>query len=144
LSLIDPETLALMRAISSTPRLQILDLIALGHDHPDDLAGKMDATRQAVDKHVQVLMSLGFIERDAVVAASGRAKVIYRVTPSTRELILEIGRLVGEYRTRIEERYKAEREELDRNLAEGIVDEESHARKTDDLRKRFAFVVKEE
>jgi predicted ArsR family transcriptional regulator len=142
--LIEPETLAVMRVISSTPRLRILELIALGHDHPDDLAKKMDATRQAVDKHLAMLMDLGFIERQAVFAPSGRPRVAFRVTKGTREMIVEIGRLVGEFRGRIEDGYRSERSDLDRELAEGILDQESHARKLDELKKRFAFVVRDE
>ena len=142
--LIDQRTVAVMRAISSTARLQVIELIALGHDHPDILAKKMDATRQAVDKHLTTLTSLGLIERHAVFAPSGRARIAYRLAEGTRELIEAVGKQFESHLDRLTATYRVARESLDRDLAEGRLDQESHSRKLDELRKQFMFVVPDE
>jgi predicted ArsR family transcriptional regulator len=142
--LIEKRAVAVMRAISSTSRLQVIELIGLGHDHPDDLASKMETTRQAIDKHLTMLSSVGLVERHAVFSPSGRARVAYRLTDGTRELIEEVGRKFGAHAARIQATCLEAREALDRDLAQGRLDRESHARKVADLKRQFAFFLPDE
>jgi predicted ArsR family transcriptional regulator len=124
---------------ASKVRMDILEAIAKGTDHPDDLATKFKITRQAVDKHITLMYSLGLLERAASYPPDGRPRIVYTLSKGATDLIKDLRMRVQRYADDRNDEFLAEVSRLDSKLASGELSEDAHARQVDRLKKRYTI-----
>ncbi len=129
--------LTVLKALSSKTRLNIIQCLREGVNHPEDIAKKLGMTRQSIDKHLLELHALGLVERSAVFPPDGRPKIVYKMSAVGIELIDSLNELVKKYNVKIMERYEDELESLDVQLAHGDIGEEVYLKRLDELKKKY-------
>jgi len=129
-----------MNVIASQVRIGILEEIMKGVDHPDDLAKKFNMTRQAIDKHLMFMYSLGLIDRAALYPPDGRPRIVYTVSREGVELVRDIQIRVRRYAEDRWNRYLHEISQLDAKLASGELSEDAHKRLVNRLKKRYRII----
>ncbi len=107
--------------------------------HPDYLAEKFGVTRQAVDKHLSILYSLGMVDRR--VKNEARLKVYYVITPEGEDFLDGFFDLAMNHLIALRKRYKEGLFNLDRMLVEGEMSEAEYRRMRKALDKRFSWVM---
>ncbi len=131
----------LLRLFSSKTRCTILELMAKGYDHPEDLAKKLDLTRQGIDKHLIELHDWGLLERNAIFPPDGRPKIVYELTGECRQLLSALEKVGESYKESMIDRAETEMGNLDTRLADGELDEELYYRKVRDIKKRWRYHI---
>jgi predicted ArsR family transcriptional regulator len=126
-----------MSIAASKIRMEIIDAIAKGTDHPDDLAEKFKITRQAVDKHLTLMFSLGLLERAASYPPDGRPRIVYTLSKGATDLVRDLRSRVQRYADDRHNEYLAEASRLDSKLASGDLSEDAHARKMAQLKRIY-------
>ncbi len=129
----------LLRLFSSRTRCQIMELMAKGYDHPEDLSKKLDITRQGIDKHLLELHDWGLVERNAIFPPDGRPKIVYELTSECRQLLLTLDTVGGNYKESMIARAEDQMDTLDTKLADGELDEELYHRKIREIKKRWRY-----
>ncbi len=124
---------------SSPTRCMIIDLMGKGYDHPEDLAKKLDMTRQGVDKHLLELHDWGLVERNAIFPPDGRPKIIYELTKQCRQLTNTLDKIGDRYKETMISRAEVQLENLDMKLAEGELAEEIYEKKVAEVKKRWKY-----
>lgn len=137
--MMDTFTEDLLRLFSSTTRCSILELMSKGYDHPEDLAKKLELTRQGIDKHLLELHDWGLVERNAIFPPDGRPKIVYELTGECRQLLDTLDKVGDSYRESMIYRAETAIEHLDSKLAEGELDEEIYERKIKEIKKRWRY-----
>jgi len=135
--------LACLEVLASESRQKILALLAKGVDHPEDLATKLKLRRQGVDKQLMELYGWGFVDRSAMIPASGRPRIVYRLSARGQELLGKLDALVQEYREGMRDEYRQTMQGLEDRLAAGELDEEAYLTQKQSLETRYANFVKE-
>ncbi len=129
----------LLRLFSSRTRCRILELLGKGYDHPEDLAKKLELTRQGIDKHLLELHDWGLLERNAIFPPDGRPKIVYELTKECRQLLETLDRVGMSYMESMIDRAETEIEHLDSKLADGELDEEIYMKKVREIKKRWKY-----
>ncbi len=135
------DPLEILRITTSPTRLQILKLLQQGFDHPEDLAKKMKIRRQAVDKQLAELFYWGLVDRSAVFAATGRPRIVYRVTKRGADLVALLERAAQDFRAALREDLDRELESLESTLAAGEIAEEMYFKKRKEIEARYEWVA---
>jgi len=135
------DPLELLRIATSPTRLQILKLLRQGFDHPEDLAKKMKIRRQAVDKQLSELFYWGLVDRSAIFAATGRPKIVYRLTRRGSDLANLLERAAADYRASFRGDLEQEIEALEVKLAAGEIAEEMYFKKRKEIEARYKWVA---
>ena len=136
--------ITILKALSSENRCMILKYISEGVGHPDDIASKINASRQAVDKQLGVLYETGLIEKKAITPPSGRPKVVFNITKSGKTLIHDIDNFLHKYITALDKELKHEIEDMDTLLLKGEINEEVYHKRNNELRKRYKILTEEQ
>ncbi len=129
----------LLRVFSSPTRCTIIELMNKGYDHPEDLAKKLEMTRQGIDKHLLELHDWGLVERNAIFPPDGRPKIIYELTKQCRQLVNTFDKIGERYLDTMISRADTEMENLDIKLAEGKLSEEIYEKKVEEVKKRWKY-----
>lgn len=129
----------MLKLFSSSTRCRIIELLGEGWDHPEDLAKKLDMTRQAVDKHLLELHDWGLVERNAIFPPDGRPKIIYERTKQCKQLINTLEKVSKRYKETMISRAQMEMDQLDMKLAEGQISEEVYDKKIAEIKKRWNY-----
>lgn len=129
----------MLKLFSSSTRCRIIELLGEGWDHPEDLAKKLDMTRQAVDKHLLELHDWGLVERNAIFPSDGRPKIIYERTKQCKQLINTLEKVSKRYKETMISRAQMEMDQLDMKLAEGQISEEVYDKKIAEIKKRWNY-----
>jgi len=135
--------LACLEVLASESRQKILALLAKGVDHPEDLATKLKLRRQGVDKQLMELYGWGFVDRSAMIPASGRPRIVYRLSGRGQELLGKLDGLMQEYGEGMRDEYRQTIQGLEDRLAAGELDEEAYLKQKQSLETRYANFVKE-
>ena len=130
----------ILKGISSEKRCRLFEYISEGIGHPDDLASKIKASRQAVDKQLEVLFHLGMIEKRAVTPPSGRPKVIFNITSQGQLLKKNLEKLTDDYISNLDREYHKEIEILDLELMKGNIHEDTYHKRSQDLKKMYKII----
>ena len=133
----------ILKGLASENRCRILEYISKGIEHPDDIASKIKATRQAVDKQLGVLYELGLIKKEAITPPSGRPKVIFKITSQGNTLMLNIDNVLHRFLAEVEKELRHEIENLDNQLLKGEISEEIYHKRNTEVRKRYSSVTQE-
>ncbi|OGS50676.1 MAG: hypothetical protein A3K65_09125 [Euryarchaeota archaeon RBG_16_68_12] len=106
-------------------------------------AGSTDSRirRQAVDKQLAELFYWGLVDRSAVFAATGRPRIVYRVTKRGADLVALLERAAQDFRAALREDLDRELESLESKLAAGEIAEEMYFKKRKEIEARYAWVV---
>lgn len=129
----------MLSLFSSPTRCMIIDLMSKGYDHPEDLAKKLEMTRQGVDKHLLELHDWGLVERNAIFPPDGRPKIIYELTKQCSQLVNTLDKIGGRYKETMISRAEIQLEHLDMKLAEGDLAEEIYEKKVAEVKKRWKY-----
>lgn len=129
----------MLRLFSSKTRCRIIELLGEGWDHPDDIADKLDMTRQAIDKHLLELHDWGLVERNAIFPPDGRPKIIYEQTKQCRQLTRTLDKVGDRYKDTMISRAEMEIDQLDSKLAKGEISEEVYDKKVAEVKKRWNY-----
>ncbi|MFO8109042.1 MAG: ArsR family transcriptional regulator [Thermoplasmata archaeon] len=129
----------MLSLFSSPTRCTIIELMSKGYDHPEDLAKKLEMTRQGVDKHLLELHDWGLVERNAIFPPDGRPKIIYELTKECRQLRNALDNIGDKYRETMISRAENELEHLDTKLAEGDLAEEIYEKKVREVKNRWNY-----
>ena len=135
--------LACLEVLASESRQKILALLAKGVDHPEDFATKLKLRRQGVDKQLMELYGWGFVDRSAMIPASGRPRIVYRLSGRGQELLGKLDALMQEYGEGMRDEYRQTIQGLEDRLAAGELDEEAYLKQKQSLEMRYANFVKE-
>lgn len=135
--------LACLEVLASESRQKILALLAKGVDHPEDLAAKLKLRRQGVDKQLMELYGWGFVDRSAMIPASGRPRIVYRLSARGQDLLGKLDALVQEYHEGIRDEYRQTIQDLEDRLAAGEMDEEAYLKQKQSVETRYANFAKE-
>ncbi len=135
--------LACLEVLASESRQRILALVAKGVDHPEDLAKKLKLRRQGVDKQLMELYDWGFVDRSAMIPASGRPRIVYRLSGRGLDLIARLDALMLEYREGTAADYQQSVNVLENKLASGEVDEEAYLKARASLETRYTRFLPE-
>lgn len=68
-------------------RLQILDSIEAGVSNPGEIAMSIGRYRSAVEKHLQVLLEAGVVEKVPALGVSGSLTIRYRILEGPKQLL---------------------------------------------------------
>ena len=139
----DDAVLACLEVLASESRQRILALLAKGVDHPEDLAKKLKLRRQGVDKQLMELYEWGFVDRSAMIPASGRPRIVYRLSGRGLDLIARLDALLLEYRQGTAADYQQSVNVLESKLASGEVDEEAYLKARASLEARYTRFLPE-
>ena len=139
----DDAVLACLEVLASESRQRILALVAKGVDHPEDLAKKLKLRRQGVDKQLMELYDWGFVDRSAMIPASGRPRIVYRLSGRGLDLIARLDALMLEYREGTAADYQQSVNVLENKLASGEVDEEAYLKARASLETRYTRFLPE-
>ncbi len=120
-------------------RLKILRSI-VEEKHPEELAKDFGLTRQAMDKHLSILYSRGFLAK--IVKYEGRPKVYYRLTDEGDELLRNFEGIANDFLMALRNRYKEELFTIDRMLVDGEISEGEYKKKKRTLDMRYGWVMK--
>lgn len=134
----DDGVLACLQVLASESRQRILALLAKGVDHPQDLATKLKLRRQGVDKQLLDLYEWGFVERNAMIPASGRPRIVYRISGRGKDLMARIESLLQEYHEGMAAEYQQSSTALEDKLASGEFDEGAYEKARQTLATRYA------
>lgn len=129
----------MLSLFSSGTRCKIIEMLAEGYDHPDDLAEELEITRQAVDKHLIELHDWGLVERNAIFPPDGRPKIIYELTKECRKLTTTLDKIAERYKESIIRRAENEIENYDIKLAEGEISEKIYMKKVKEVKERWNY-----
>jgi len=140
---VDDAVLACLEVLASESRQRILALVAKGVDHPEDLAKKLKLRRQGVDKQLMELYDWGFVDRSAMIPASGRPRIVYRLSGRGLDLIARLDALMLEYREGTAADYQQSVNVLENKLASGEVDEEAYLKARASLETRYTRFLPE-
>jgi predicted ArsR family transcriptional regulator len=135
---VDDAVLACLEVLASPSRQRILALLAKGVDHPEDLATKLKLRRQGVDKQLLELYEWGFVERSAMIPASGRPRIVYRLSGRGQELSARMESLLFEYNEGMKAEYQQSASALEDKLASGEMEEEAYEEARQTLATRYA------
>lgn len=135
------DPLEILRIATTPTRLQILKLLQQGFDHPEDLAKKMKVRRQAVDKQLAELFFWGLVDRSAVFAATGRPRIVYRITKRGGDLVTLLERAAQDFRATFRQDLERELESLESKLAAGEIAEEMYFKRRKEIEARYAWVA---
>jgi len=127
-----------MAEIVSPLRIKILKSLR-GERHPEDLAREFNITRQAVDKHLNLLYRFGLVDKR--IKEGARPMVFYRITPEGEELLQGFEDLAQGHILNLRKRYKDEIFALDRMLVEGDISEKEYKERRRVLERRFQWVI---
>ncbi len=139
----DDGVLACLQVLASESRQKILALLAKGVDHPEDLATKLKLRRQGVDKQLLELHEWGFVERSAMIPASGRPRIVYRLSGRGQEIMARMESLLLEYRQGMHTEYQQSATALEDKLASGEMDEDAYEKARRSLATRYARFLPE-
>ena len=134
----DDGALACLEVLASESRQRILALLAKGVDHPEDLAKKLKLRRQGVDKQLMELYEWGFVDRNAMIPATGRPRIVYRLSGRGQELMVRMESLLKEYHEGMGAEYRQSVDALEAKLASGELDEEAYLKRRQTLEARYA------
>ncbi len=135
------DDLSLLTILGSASRQRILDLLAKGVDHPEDLAERLELRRQSVDKQLLELYAYAFVDRSAIFPPTGRPRIVYRVSERGRELLERLGALMKEYLQGMEQDFQRGLSILEDKLAAGELDEKSYLQQREILGARYARLL---
>lgn len=133
--------LALLKSLSSAKRQRILDLLANGMGHPEDLAGAMNLTRQAVDHQLDLLRRSGMVQKSAFISEKGRPKVIYHVRPGAEKYLKDLVQLSQAFLSRMKGEYDFRLRELDEKLITGQMSEGTYKKEMKALKREHDIIV---
>ena len=140
---VDDAVLACLEVLASESRQRILALLAKGVDHPEDIATKLKLRRQGVDKQLLELYEWGFVERSAMIPASGRPRIVYRLSGRGQELVAKLEALMREYHEEMRDEYRQTTQALEDRLASGELDEEAYTKQRASLEARYAHFLQD-
>ncbi len=124
--------------VSSPTRMQILDLLRKGVDHPDDLARRLKLRRQSVDKHLLALHKMGIVERSAVFLTDRRPRIVYSVSGPATLLLGRIEESLRLYAMTKANEYRESLLVLDDDLSAGRLDEQVYEQRRKLLKKEYS------
>lgn len=134
----DNAALACLEVLASESRQRILALLAKGVDHPEDLAQKLKLRRQGVDKQLVELYEWGFVDRNAIIPATGRPRIVYRLSGRGQDLMARMESLLKEYHEGMGAEYRQSVDALETKLASGELDEDAYLKRRQTLEARYA------
>ena len=123
--------------VSSPTRMQILDLLRKGVDHPDELAKRLKLRRQSVDKHLLALYRMGIVDRSAVFDSDRRPRIVYSVSSPASLLIGRIVEALRLYAMTKANEYRESLLTLDDDLSAGRLDEQVYEQQREALEKQY-------
>jgi len=135
---VDNAALACLEVLASESRQRILALLAKGVDHPEDLAQKLKLRRQGVDKQLVELYEWGFVDRNAIIPATGRPRIVYRLSGRGQDLMARMESLLKEYHEGMGAEYRQSVDALETKLASGELDEDAYLKRRQTLEARYA------
>jgi len=135
---VDDAVLACLEVLASESRQRILALLAKGVDHPEDLAKRLKLRRQGVDKQLMELYEWGFVDRNAIIPATGRPRIVYRISERGQELIARLESLLREYHEGMAAEYRQSVDALESKLASGEMDEDAYLKRRQALEARYS------
>jgi len=135
---VDNAALACLEVLASESRQRILALLAKGVDHPEDLAQKLKLRRQGVDKQLVELYEWGFVDRNAIIPATGRPRIVYRLSGRGQDLMARMESLLKEYHEGMGAEYRQSVDALETKLASGELDEDAYLKRRQTLDARYA------
>ena len=124
--------------VSSPTRMQILDLLRKGVDHPDELAKRLKLRRQSVDKHLLALHRMGIVDRSAVFTSDRRPRIVYSVSSPASLLIARIEESLRLYAMTKANEYRESLLTLDDDLSAGRLDEQVYEQRRKSLKKEYS------
>ena len=133
-----------LKVLGSKKRQKILAHIKDGLDHPEDIAKAMGATRQSIDKQVDLMCEIGVVTKEATTPPSGRPRVVLVFTPCGATLLHDLKDVVILHFKKLEKEYTNALEDLDDDLLSGRMSEKAYKEKKDQLSKRFSIVKKDD
>ena len=123
--------------VSSPTRMQILDLLRKGVDHPDELAKRLKLRRQSVDKHLLALYRMGIVDRSAVFDSDRRPRIVYSVSSPASLLIGRIVEALRLYAMTKANEYRESLLTLDDDLSAGRLDEQVYEQQREALERQY-------
>ena len=130
----------LLRSLSSETRLEVIRLLKEGIDHPGDLAKEVGVVRQAIDKHLLDMYSMGLVDRSAHFPPTGRPKIVYSLTPRGANLYNSINKLIMEFSGDMRAQHAELKRELDTKLIMGQIGEKGYRKKLEELDSQFSVL----
>jgi DNA-binding transcriptional ArsR family regulator len=80
----------IMKALGSSTRLEIIELIQRGISNPGQIARKMNRHRSTIEKHLAVLATAGVIEKSPSLNELNRLEMRYKVRDSCKPFLAVI------------------------------------------------------
>ena len=84
----------LFSALASSVRLKILDSISDGFSNPREIAEKLNRHRSSIEKHLNILVVAGIIEKEPSLNKKGQLSVKYRIKADLSELLSFANRII--------------------------------------------------
>ena len=80
----------IMKALGSSTRLEIVELIERGISNPGEIARKMDRHRSTIEKHLSVLTMAEIVEKSPSLNKLNRLEIRYKVRDSSKPFLKAI------------------------------------------------------
>ena len=84
----------LFSALASSVRLEILDSISNGSANPGEIAKKLNRHRSSIEKHLNIPVVAGIIEKEPSLNKKGQLSVKYRIKADLSELLSFTNRII--------------------------------------------------
>ncbi|MBI5001256.1 MAG: winged helix-turn-helix transcriptional regulator [Euryarchaeota archaeon] len=127
------KAIEIVALVAAKSKSDVIECLMMGYTHPEDIARKLEVTRQAVDRTVRELFEAGVLDRSAIFPREGRPKIIYTISKEGRNLLRAIEEAGNHYQAELAGRKDAALRELDGRLAAGEMSEEIYIQKKADL-----------
>jgi len=128
----------IIHRLSSKEKRRIIELIKNGVNHPEDIARKMNITRQGVDKHLRELYMYGVVEKYWVVGRKPR--MVYNLTSLGMWMYDAMLSLEKDFIRRANGEFKDILRNLDRDFLSGNLSKEDYLARINEEKKRFSWI----
>lgn len=131
--------LEILHLVISPSKLRIFRLLGTPIT-PDELAGKLDITRQAVDKHLKELLKYGLVKKIWLLS-SGRPKLEFVSSDLGNEFYREAESLITKHRESGKDLVTENLKDLDVQLVNGRIGSREYLRLKEDLVKESSWFL---
>ncbi|MCL4332865.1 MAG: winged helix-turn-helix transcriptional regulator [Candidatus Thermoplasmatota archaeon] len=132
--------LSAFNVLTSRSKLELVEILR-NPRAPNDLAGMLGITRQAVDKHVKELVKFGVVEKRWFIGYS-RPRVEFCLTELGKKLYSEIGVMMRNFVKDGLETMEEKKKALDIRLVSGNVSPEDYSRQMKEVEASFEWFTK--
>ena len=91
------KTIRVLKALSSKPRIQILECVQKGITNPAEIAKALRRDRSTVEQHLRVLLEAKIIEKVPSMSKEGQVFTQYNMRSNANEFLSRIHDLIKDF-----------------------------------------------